>query len=189
MKLYDSSFHSLGIHFRPVCQVSEIHKTIIALGINPFSELLKWTLPSLNLDMSTVSNRCFNVNIKNRMANSVDPDETAHDEPSHLDLHCLHRYLFCSARLKESNGGILINIFLFLHKNLHSSEVSRCIASRCIFFNQKVIDSFLISPRKHILPVLIRISSPESVSILLKVQIFTEAVGNILTRWHVCTLV
>ena len=34
------------------------------------------------------------------MANSVDPDETAHYEPSHLDLHCLHRYLFWSAGLK-----------------------------------------------------------------------------------------
>ena len=28
-----------------------------------------------------------------RFANSVDPDETAHNEPSHLDLHCLP---FCS---------------------------------------------------------------------------------------------
>ena len=25
------------------------------------------------------------------MANSVDPDETAHDEPSHLDLHFLQK--------------------------------------------------------------------------------------------------
>ena len=31
--------------------------------------------------------------IINRMANSVDPDETTHYESSHLDLHCLHRYL------------------------------------------------------------------------------------------------
>ena len=28
------------------------------------------------------------------MASSVDPDETARYEPSHLDLHCLQRYLF-----------------------------------------------------------------------------------------------
>ena len=27
------------------------------------------------------------------MANRVDPDETAHYEPSHLDLHCLQKYL------------------------------------------------------------------------------------------------
>ena len=27
------------------------------------------------------------------MANSIDPDETAHYEPSHLDLHCLQKYL------------------------------------------------------------------------------------------------
>ena len=32
------------------------------------------------------------------MANNVDPDETAHNKPSHLDLHNLHRYL--SARRK-----------------------------------------------------------------------------------------
>ena len=32
------------------------------------------------------------------MANSSDPDEAA--RYSHLDLHCLHRYLFWSAGLK-----------------------------------------------------------------------------------------
>ena len=31
---------------------------------------------------------------QNRIANSVDPDEMARYEPSHLDLHCLHRYLY-----------------------------------------------------------------------------------------------
>ena len=29
----------------------------------------------------------------NKMASSVDPDEMANHEPSHLDLHCLHMYL------------------------------------------------------------------------------------------------
>ena len=42
--------------------------------------------------------------IKNRMANSVDPEETAHCEPSHLDLYCLHRYLFGSTGLKGLLG-------------------------------------------------------------------------------------
>ena len=28
------------------------------------------------------------------MANSADPDETAHHKPSNLDLHCLQRYLY-----------------------------------------------------------------------------------------------
>ena len=36
------------------------------------------------------------------MANSVDLNETAHDEPSHLDLLCLQRYLDWSAGLKKS---------------------------------------------------------------------------------------
>ena len=40
---------------------------------------------------------------KNGMADSVDPDETAHYKPSHLDLHCLHRYLFRSAGVKGFN--------------------------------------------------------------------------------------
>ena len=35
------------------------------------------------------------------MANSEDHDEMARDEPSHLDLHCLHRYPFWSVWLKE----------------------------------------------------------------------------------------
>ena len=34
------------------------------------------------------------------MANSVHPDEMAHYEPFHLDIHCLHRYLFWSTGLK-----------------------------------------------------------------------------------------
>ena len=36
----------------------------------------------------------FQSKISNRMANSVDPDEMAHYKPSHLDLHCLQRYLY-----------------------------------------------------------------------------------------------
>ena len=38
--------------------------------------------------------KVFQSKIKNRMANSVAPDEMAHYEHSHLALHCLHRYLF-----------------------------------------------------------------------------------------------
>ena len=34
------------------------------------------------------------------MANNVDPDVTANYEPSHLNLQCLQRYLYCSAWLK-----------------------------------------------------------------------------------------
>ena len=41
------------------------------------------------------------VKIKNRMANSVDPDEMAQHESSHLDLHCLQKCWFWSVGLKE----------------------------------------------------------------------------------------
>ena len=42
--------------------------------LNPFTpEFLNWTLPFLKRD----ANSGFNQSINNRMANSVDPDETA----------------------------------------------------------------------------------------------------------------
>ena len=60
--------------------------------INTFiPQFLKWTIPSLNLDMSTASNRSFSV-----MANSVFTDE----EPSYLDLDCSHKFLFWATGLK-----------------------------------------------------------------------------------------
>ena len=32
--------------------------------------------------------------MKTRLANSVDPDETAHGEPFHLGLHCFQKNIF-----------------------------------------------------------------------------------------------
>ena len=52
-----------------------------------------WICPLLQIGMS--------VKNQNRIAKSVDPDETAHDEPSHQDLHCLHTYLVWSTGMKE----------------------------------------------------------------------------------------
>ena len=46
-------------------------------------------LPSLNLDTYNAANRGLVYN-QNILANSVYPDETAHYEPSHLDIRCLH---------------------------------------------------------------------------------------------------
>ena len=40
------------------------------------------------------------------MANSVDPDEMAHYEPSHLDLHCLQKYLYWSIVMKEQKKSV-----------------------------------------------------------------------------------
>ena len=57
----------------------------------------------------------FQSNIKNRTANSVDPDESARDEPSHLDLYCLHRYLFFlpCCRAERVNGAFAV----YLHNS------------------------------------------------------------------------
>ena len=66
-------------------------------------DVLNRTLQSLNLHVSIVANRSVSQNKtkkkkkkkkkknnkKNSMANSEDTDETARNEPSHLDLHRL----------------------------------------------------------------------------------------------------
>ena len=50
------------------------------------------------------------------MANSVDPDETAR-EPSHQDLHCLHRYLFWYAGL---TGLTMVPCMQFVAEYIHA---------------------------------------------------------------------
>ena len=51
-------------------------------------------------DMSIVADRLSFKNPKMRLANSVDPDKTAHDA-SCQDPHYLQRYMFWSAKMKE----------------------------------------------------------------------------------------
>ena len=52
------------------------------------------------MDTSNVAKKGFQSKISNRLTNSVDPDETARKEPSHLDLHGLQRCPCWSAGLK-----------------------------------------------------------------------------------------
>ena len=60
---------------------------------------------TLRLPVSKVESSIFVLNggisqNQNRMTNSVDPDETAHNEPSHQDLYCLQK-VFWYAGLKR----------------------------------------------------------------------------------------
>ena len=59
----------------------------------------------------------FLIKIINRLANSEDPDEMAHYELSHLDLHCLHTYLYQSTGLKW-----LRQIFAFNYNNSENRD-------------------------------------------------------------------
>ena len=43
---------------------------------------------------------------KKTMANTVDPDDIAYYEPSHLDLHCLHRYPFWVYQAERVNTSM-----------------------------------------------------------------------------------
>ena len=57
------------------------------------------------------------------MANSVDPDETAQFEPSHLYLYCLQRYMFWCAGLKgyteKEKQSCLYAVISSFDKQLH----------------------------------------------------------------------
>ena len=56
------------------------------------------------------------------MANSVDPDETAHCEPSHLDLHCLHKGLCRTEGINETSNEYQFSVareVLRLLKTMH----------------------------------------------------------------------
>ena len=48
------------------------------------------------------------------MANSVDPAEMAHDERSHLELHCSERYLYWSV-----GKGLRQFYAVFVHANMY----------------------------------------------------------------------
>ena len=77
-----------------------MHAHIYTKSIYPFTpEFLKWAHPPMNLDTSIVVNRGISQKSRTEQQ-TVDPDETAHHEPSPLDLHCLHKYLVWSTRLK-----------------------------------------------------------------------------------------
>ena len=60
---------------------------------------------SLEFDHIHCCKEGFQSKIKNRTANKTDSDETAHYEPSHLDLHCLQRYISAPARIWGQRGA------------------------------------------------------------------------------------
>ena len=47
----------------------------------------------------------FHVKLKDWMSNSVDPDETAHYEPSHLDLRCLQQPIIIDCGSERDNDS------------------------------------------------------------------------------------
>ena len=59
---------------------------------------------------------------QNKMTDSVDPDETARNEPSDLDLHYLYRYLFWSVGMNglrlELSGPVSFFFFFFFFLKL-----------------------------------------------------------------------
>ena len=48
--------------------------------------------------------RSLSVKLKARMSNSIYPDETAHYEPSHLDLCCLQKTVITACGSEKLNG-------------------------------------------------------------------------------------
>ena len=65
--------------------------------------------------------RSLSVKLKDGMSNSTDPDETAHYEPSHLDLCCLQKPVIISServKVKQNcsrhhSDGFFFVVFVF----------------------------------------------------------------------------
>ena len=59
-------------------------------------------------------------------ANSVDPDEMAYNEPSHLDLHCLP---FCSCFITNTlqNGHARIQRWMSPLQKLRGERINNCL--------------------------------------------------------------
>ena len=57
------------------------------------------------------------------MPKSADPDGTARYEPSHLDLHCLQRYLYWSEGMKGLTGS---KIYFGTSTNGQFSDNPKC---------------------------------------------------------------
>ena len=76
--------------------------------------------------------------IQNQLANSVDTDETACNEPSHLALHCLQTHMFWSVKLKElviSLFGLITEYYL-----LFTKRYIRFTRERCSLFKLEAIN-------------------------------------------------
>ena len=80
------SVYSLGYNITLISVIKVTNKIVLthsSLGFsNGLIQLLIWAIPFIR------KKECF-TNYTSKMANSIDPDEMAHYEPSHLDLCCL----------------------------------------------------------------------------------------------------
>ena len=77
------------------------------------------------------------------MSNNVDPDETAHYEPSHLDLRCLQNPLCIAYGSERVNSGVV----------LISSGINFEWSYLCFFF------FFLLYTYAHVFCFLLNIST------------------------------
>ena len=67
--------------------------------------------------------RSLYVKLRDRMSNGVDPDETAHYEPSHLDLCCLQKPSIIACDSER------VNLYTYYAHNAHA-----CVVAFFLFF-------------------------------------------------------
>ena len=61
------------------------------------------------------------------MSNSVDPDETAHDEPSHLDLRCLQMPIIIAYGSERVKQKCIIESITCTSKFFNQLPPSNCL--------------------------------------------------------------
>ena len=72
------------------------------------------------------------------MANSVDPDEIAHYELSHLDLHCLQKNVSLN-RVKGMNYKILKSGITMKTSNHNTMEHTHVALDMVLFFFSQIV--------------------------------------------------
>ena len=70
--------------------------------------------------------RCFYVKLKDWLSNSLDPDETAHYEPCHLDLCCLQKPIIIACGSERVKGRFQWNVKLEMATKFLSFCFSEC---------------------------------------------------------------
>ena len=68
---------------------------IVSSPLNSFDAKFQRTFVVCFFQQTIALKEVLYVKLKDWIPNSVDPDETAHYEPSHLDLCCLQTYYYC----------------------------------------------------------------------------------------------
>ena len=97
------------------------------------------------LNKLSLGKKSLYVKLKDWMSNSVDPDETAHDEPSHLDLCCLQKPIIIACGSERVNADDILKYFPYFSQKTGFGITCKlspvqiiCMKCKNLFFEKQV---------------------------------------------------